>query len=218
MKKIDFDWDALQTLWDRQGEDLEGQHLISDEEIHTAMRQPGGRRRAAAWWPKVAAAVAVLLAAGSTTLWFPRQEHPTLPGIPTVAYVAPHTGTLQAVQSHTGEASSSANVPMSNSNVVVSSASMQSLSSALPDGLFDDMPTTAAQPMAECVAEVQPANCSKLPNTVETSRLVCVTGECHEADVVVIENHRLIETIEPELVKPTFHNSVIEPILEWMFS
>lgn len=219
MNKNNFDLDELKGLWDRQSEALEGHRLISDEEIARVVRQDAEKeRKGKAWWPRVAAAVAVMLVAGGAALWLTQGGEETMrPTEGTTAWVEPRKEvTLPAVREDEVREALEENTLAVLPTEKKRATEQKQVSPTLVERVAEEIAPEATRVPPEWVAEAEMPERPKIPNTVETTRLVCVTGDCKEREVAVVEREGLIETIEPEPERPTFHNSVIEPIIEWL--
>ena len=74
MKKTEFDREEMKRLWEKQSRALEGQKLISDDEIRRAMSQtPRPAVRPMYVWRRVAAVAVVLIVAAVAVWQWPAQ-------------------------------------------------------------------------------------------------------------------------------------------------
>ena len=74
MKRTDFDLDEMQRLWQKQSLALEGQNLISEDEMRRAMqRTRKAEVRPLYLWRRVAAVAAVLIVAAMAVWQWPAQ-------------------------------------------------------------------------------------------------------------------------------------------------
>ena len=74
MKRTEFDMEEMKRLWGKQSRALEGQNLISDDEIRRAMSQtPRPAVRPMYVWRRVAAVVVVLIVAAVAVWQWPAQ-------------------------------------------------------------------------------------------------------------------------------------------------
>ena len=95
MKRTDFDLDEMQRLWQKQSLALEGQNLISEDEMRRAMqRTRKAEVRPLYLWRRVAAVAAVLIVAAMAVWQWPAQ-----PATPQLAEAAQGPRNNQKTQS-----------------------------------------------------------------------------------------------------------------------
>ena len=95
MKRTDFDLDEMQRLWQKQSLALEGQNLISEDEMRRAMqRTRKAEVRPLHLWRRVAAVAAVLIVA-AVAVW----QWPAQPATPQLAEAAQGPRNNQKTQS-----------------------------------------------------------------------------------------------------------------------
>lgn len=205
MKNNDFDLEEMRRLWQKQSRALEGQPLVSEDEVRRAIQgSPKAEVRQLHVWRRVAAVAVVVLVAG-VTLWHWPEATPGSKGVPVAGL---RTDRLPADTCPAAE-SALAPQPVATMNSVQKPVLVAKAVPQVPP--TEEYAAEVPQyPSAEPTAPTE-ASSPILLARAEMPRQSAWPNRNRHVDTIVVETNRLVHFEAP--MRKSLTETIFEPLL-----